>query len=327
MLQSSYRKSSVKKLLRSILKGATGIDILRAEPNYLNFDVVHHPLSTMKPSWKRFPSVLTFLDMQQEFYPQFFTSVELETRRATSRASASAATRIIAISEHAKKCLEERYEIEADKIDVIYPGYGEEYRVIDDWERVNAIRRKYGLEKPFLYYPAATWPHKNHRLLLFALKLLKERYGFDGELVLTGVAMNTFDTLMSEAVRLGLDGMVRVLGYLPYEELPCLYTLAKLMVFPSLFEGFGIPVVEAMACGCPVACSNATSLPEVIGGAGIMFDPSSQEDMAEKIWQAWIDDGKLELLRQAGLKRVAMFTWKDAARETLDVYKRAAELN
>jgi glycosyltransferase involved in cell wall biosynthesis len=176
-----------------------------------------------------------------------------------------------------------------------------------------------------LYYPAATLPHKNHKALLAALKLLKDRYRFDGQLVLTGIAMKANSEIMDEIGRLGLKDTVKVLGYLPYEDLPCLYNLAWLMVFPSLFEGFGIPLVEAMACGCPVACSNVTSIPEVIGDAGLTFDPNSVEDLAEKVYLLWTDEEQKKTLRIKGLQRAGskVFSWENTARETINVYKKA----
>ncbi len=176
--------------------------------------------------------------------------------------------------------------ISPEKIDVVYIGCDSQYRVLDDDDGLGKIRSKYGLHRPFMYYPAATWPHKNHKTLLAALKILQERYRFDGQLVLSGIAMKANDEILIEIQSLGLEDTVKILGYLPYADLPAIYNLARVMVFPSLFEGFGIPLVEAMACGCPVACSNVTSIPEIVGNAGVVFDPRSAEDIAEKVWAA-----------------------------------------
>ena len=121
----------------------------------------------------------------------------------------------------------------------------------------------------------------------------------------------------------GLQKYVKILGYVPYSELPFMYNMARLLIFPSLFEGFGIPLVEAMACGCPVVASNCTSLPEVVGNAGKLFDPGSPEDIAAVIMSVWNSDSKLSLMGQKSLTRAKLFTWENTARKTLEVYHKA----
>lgn len=175
-----------------------------------------------------------------------------------------------------------------------------------------------------MYYPAATWPHKNHKTLLQAFKILKDWCGFEGDLVLTGIAKQSHDDISAQIELLGIKDDVKVLGYLPYEELPCIYNLARLLVFPSLFEGFGIPLVEAMACGCPVVCSNVTSIPEIVGAAGVMFDPDSAEDMAEKLMSVWWDDEQICKMRSEGLERVKLFSWENTALKTLRCFEKIA---
>jgi glycosyltransferase involved in cell wall biosynthesis len=118
---------------------------------------------------------------------------------------------------------------------------------------------------------------------------------------------------------------VKVLGDLPYEDLPCIYNMARLLVFPSLFEGFGIPLVEAMACGCPVVCSAVTSIPEVIGDAGLLFDPLSPMDIAEKILTVWNNPEVRTVMRDKGLARAKLFSWDETLRKTLDVYRKTAK--
>ncbi len=320
-----FTKPSPGWLCRGVLRRTLGIDIVRWSFRRHGMDVLHHPMSLLNPRGLSTPSVLTFFDIQHEYLPDFFSPAELAQRKAKYQPSAEEATRIIAISRFTKNSLVERYDINSDKIDVIPIGCGENYRVIDDWGRLEKTQAAYGLDRPFLYYPAATWPHKNHKALLAALRLLIDRFGFDGQLVLTGAAFQSQTEIMQEIRRLGLEGTVKLLGYLPYEDLPCLFNLARMLVFPSLFEGFGIPLVEAMACGCPVACSNTTSLPEVAGEAAVMFDPNSAEDMAEKIWSVWESDADRHQLREKGLRRLALFDWEEIARSTVAVYEKAAE--
>jgi glycosyltransferase involved in cell wall biosynthesis len=319
-LACSYTKPSPLWYLRAAIRHLTPIDILRPYMNSLDVDIIHHPFSILQPINHKIPSVLTFFDMHHEFFPEYFSAYELNARKKLWRPSAEMATRIIAISEHAKMCLVERYEIAPDKIDVVYIGYSPQYRIIDNPDFLESVRSRYCLQKPFMYYPAATWPHKNHKRLLAAIKIMKERYGFDGQMVLSGIAMNANDEVLVEINRLGLRNDVIVLGYLPYNDLPCLYNLARLMVFPSLSEGFGIPLLEAMACGCPIVCSNTTSIPEVMGDAALTFDPESVDDMAQKVWRLWSDDTLRHESIVRELDRVKRFSWDRMARETIKVY-------
>jgi glycosyltransferase involved in cell wall biosynthesis len=319
----NYARGSLKWFLRGALRATTGYDILERELGSLALDLIHHPFTVLTPQRLAIPSVLTFWDMQQEFYPEFFPPRELAKRKSSYRAAAETATRIIVSSGFTRDCLVERYGIEADRIDVIHTGYGREFRRIGDEARLASVRAAYKLDRPFLFYPAATWPHKNHLGLLAAVKLMIERWTFDGELVLTGIAMGENDALLREIARLGLERSVRLLGYVEQQDLPCLYSLATALVFPSLFEGFGIPLVEALACGCPVVCSDATSLPEVAGAAGLLFDPRSVEDMAHKIWSLWSDVELQSELRRRGVERARLFDWQETARQTLEVYRKA----
>jgi glycosyltransferase involved in cell wall biosynthesis len=320
-----FARPSFPWFMRAALRRTIHVDILKPVLNLTSFDVMHHPFTTLNPRGLKSPSVLTFWDMQQEFFPEFFTIQELRQRRRTYRSSAEEARRIIVSSEFTKQCLVERYRIVPDKIDVIYTGYGPAYRIIDDRDALDRVRKKYKLSRPFLFYPAASWPHKNHRTLLAALRILCDRPGFDGELVLTGIAMQAHGDVLREIERLGLSDRVKVLGYLPYEELPFLYNLARLMVFPSLFEGFGIPLVEAMACGCPVVCSRAASIPEIVGEAGVTFNPLSAEDIAETVNSVWRDDSRIKEMRELGSERTKLFTWETTARKTIETYEQACK--
>ena len=317
-----YSYGSFKWLVRGLLSRTIGYDILRQELNKVDVDLIHHPFTILTPLGIKIPSVLTFADMQHEFYPDFFPKKLLNKRKKQYRESVCQATRVIVNSEFTKKNLVEIYETDENKIDVIYHGYDMSYNVKSS-EYLDEIREKYGLKTPFLYYPAASWPHKNHKNLLHALKLLREKHKFDGQLVLTGIATQLQSEILALIADLGLTNHVKILGYLPYEDLPYLYNLAEIMVFPSFFEGFGLPLVEAMACGCPVVCSNVTSIPEVVGEASAMFNPHSVEEIAETIWSVWSDQSKKLIMRQAGLKRSIHFNWLDKAKQTIAVYQKA----
>lgn len=322
-LACRYTKPSLHWYLRAAIRHATRFDLLQPFMNRLDADIIHHPFSILQPLNHRIPSVVTFHDMHHEFFPEGFSPYALKARKNLWQPSAEKATRIIAISAYAKACLVERYNIAPDKIDVVYTASNPRFRPMDDPGALAAAGSRLGLQKPFIYYPAATWPHKNHTRLLAALKLMKERYGFDGQLVLSGIAKQAAGSVLRDIGRLGLDEMVTVLGYLPDADLPCLYNLARLMAFPSLAEGFGIPLLEAMACGCPIACSAVTAMPEVVGNAAVTFDPLSAEAMAEAIWKLWNDDLLRQELRAKGLERVRLFSGEAMARQTIRVYEKA----
>lgn len=315
-----YHKNSLKGLLRGAVKRFTNRDILCRELNGLAVDVMHHPLTILNPPDLPYPSVLTFHDMQQEFFPAFFSAAELRQRRKTYRPSAEQATAIIALSQHTRHCLIERYAIDPAKVQVVYSGCSPHFRPRSPAE-VAETGRRLRLERPFMFYPAATWPHKNHRRLLEAVRIMRDCSNFTGELILTGSPMEAQWELLDAVDRLGLGATVRWLGHLPHETLPYLYNLARLMVFPSLFEGFGLPVLEAMASACPVVCSNSSSLPEVGGEAALYFDPLNSAEIAIKLAHAWNDDHLLEQLRQRGLAQAARFGWDQTARQTIEVYR------
>lgn len=321
-LPCSFAKPSPLWYLRAAIRHVTPFDILSPYVNRLKVDIIHHPFSILQPINHKIPSVLTFHDMQHEFFPENFSAYALQARKKLWRPSAELATRIIAISGHAKQSLVEHYGIDPIKIDVVYNGYNDQFRVIGNNILLESVRSQYGLHKPFMYFPAATWPHKNHLKLLATLKIMKERYRFDGQLVLSGIAMQANNVLLDEITSLGLEDDVIVLGYLTDEDLPFLYNLARIMVFPSLHEGFGIPLVESMACGCPVSCSNVSSIPEVVGDAALTFDPFSLEEMAEKIWSLWSNDSLRFDLKAKGLVRVSLFNCETMARKTLHVYEK-----
>jgi len=319
----NFGRPSLKWLLRGVLFEVAHVDIIKSSMNKLPVDVIHHPFTVLEPLNLKIPSVLTFWDMQHEFYPEFFTWREMRFRNFSFPASAQQATRIIVSSKFTKRCLIERYNVRPDKIDVIYTGVGKEYRSITDPEVLDEVKLRYSLPDVFIYYPAALWQHKNHRTLLDALCLVRDRYGIEVNLVLSGMSTGRAVELHAEILKRNLQRLVTVLGYLPYEDLPSIYNLATIMIFPSLFEGFGIPLVEAMACGCPVVCSHSTSIPEVVGEAALMFDPQSIDEMATAIFKVLDDRVLRQNMSIAGLEQAKLFNWCETARQTQAVYEKA----
>jgi glycosyltransferase involved in cell wall biosynthesis len=319
----NFMKPSLPWLTRGAVRRLTGFDVAGPVIDRLGLDLIHHPFGVLSPDNGKTATVLTFLDMQHEFLPEFFTAAELARRRAAYRKSARSATRMIAISEHVRQCLIDRYGVEPHRVDTVHLGHDQRFTPIDDRARLARTRDAFGLHRPFLYYPSATWRHKNHLRLLEAFRDLRAG-GFDGQLVLSGPAMQQHEAVQRKIGELGLRDSVRHLGVLDYAELPCVYNLARAVVFPSQFEGFGIPLIEALACGCPVACSNVSAIPEVVGDAAVYFSPDSTDEIAQGILKVWNDNVLRAALIERGLARAKEFTWKHCARRTIESYHRAA---
>jgi len=259
-------------------------------------DVVHFPLSVMLPRSVRRPAVTSVLDVQHELLPEFFSRAELAYRRRAYGWSVRQSALVVTISQHAAATLVERLGLPEERVRQIHLG------IDHDAFRPGAEQRG-----EFLLYPAIAWPHKNHARLFEAFGSLRAKYpGL--ELVLT-----SYEGEVPEGVR--------SLGRVPREKLVELYRTAAALVFPSLYEGFGQPPLEAMACGCPVACSNAASLPEVVGDAAPLFEPTSVEEMVVAV-ETVLDDP--EPWRARGLERAQEFTWEKTAAAHDDVYSELA---
>jgi glycosyltransferase involved in cell wall biosynthesis len=272
---------------------------LRRELRLDELDAIHFPLTVMLPRVERPPAAVSLLDIQHVFYPEFFSRAELAYRRFAYGWSLRRARTVIAISRHVKETLVERMGVEAERVEVIYLGLDH------DLFRPGTERRE-----PFLLYPANPWPHKNHARLFEAFTRLRRRRP-ELRLVLTGTGLEKLE------VPEGVD----VRGRVPREELASLYRRASALVFPSLYEGFGQPPLEAMASGCPVACSTAGSLAEVCGNAARYFDPTSVDEMVEAVSTVLESP---EGLMERGLERAAGFTWDSCARSHDRVYRALA---
>lgn len=286
-------------------------------------DLLHYPGTTIDQPEIKSPCVLTIHDIQQEYFPEFFSTETLAWRKATFKPSAQKARRIITVSEYTRQTVIEKFNVPAQKVRAIHSGVNAQFHPRISRETMTHLRQKYNLPQKFIFFPANPWPHKNHARLFEALKLLKQKYRTSCRLVLSGVFESEQVNLQSLAISAGVPEDVYILGYIPYEDLPALYSAATALVFPSLFEGFGLPILEAMACGCPVICSNTTSLPELAGEAAFLIDPLDVAQMAEAIYNVLSFESLRDSLREKGLARVQNFSWERAARETIEVYQSA----
>ena len=284
-------------------------------------DVFHYPLTLPLPRAGT-PIVLTLHDVQHHDQPELFSSRQRAWRAQIYDRPARAATLVLTDSDHARHRIIDTLGIAPERIESIPLGIDHRrFHPAGDGDDLVLV----GLELPtrFILYPAALWAHKNHRRLIDALSLLDDP---EVNLVLTGPTLEGLGSLLEHAGARGVEDRVRHLGYVSSEQLAALYRRAEALVFPSLYEGFGAPPLEAMACGCPVATSGETSLDEVCQNAAISFDARSAESIASAMDVLLRDADLRARLRERGLDRARMFTWQAAAERHVAAYQRAVEL-
>jgi glycosyltransferase involved in cell wall biosynthesis len=270
------------------------------------------------------PYVVTIHDMSLFIHGETHTRKSLWSVRSLLPLVAHRADAIIAVSESARRDIVSVLRIPTDKVRVIHEAAGEEYRLIDQPGELQRVAATYGLQDPFILSVGTLEPRKNLRRLLSAHAKLRQA-GLREKLLLVGQLGWKYRGVLSEIERLGLQDSVRVQGYVPDADLPAIYNLAKALAFPSLYEGFGLPILEAMACGTPVLTSDCSSLPEVAGDAAVLVDPCSQESLSEGLHRILRDAQLREQLRAAGFKRAAQFSWSRAAEETSRLYRSLAD--
>jgi glycosyltransferase involved in cell wall biosynthesis len=266
-----------------------------------HLDVVHYALTVPLPRTS-LPTVVTLHDVQHRDLPDFFGRGRRSFRRIAYDRAARTATAVIVTSEFVRGRAVELLELDPTRVHVVPHGVDHSLFHQGDEER-----------EPFLLYPARPWPHKNHARLLEAFTELRQTRP-RLRLVLTGGGLERLDPLP--------EGVTR-LGTVSAERIASLYRRAACLVFPSLYEGFGLPPLEAMACGCPVAAAAAGAIPEVCGDAAVLFDPTDVGSIAAAVLEA---DERAQELRERGLARAAGYTWEACARQHDAVYLEAAGL-
>ena len=259
------------------------------------------------------PTIFAPHDLQHLHLPQFFSRTAIAMREAKYRVLCEQASIVTLMSTWGKDDIIARYGLPAEKVRVV-PGAApiEAYAVPTESE-IAATRDRLGLPERFALYPAKAWPHKNHLRLVASLRLLRDR-GIEVPVVFTGDQGGTDVAVMARANKLGVSDLIRFVGFVTPGDLVALYRMARMMVFPSLFEGGGLPMVEAMLAGLPVACSNVTCLPAVTAGAAELFDPSDTAAIAGAIAKVWQDDRLRERMIADGRARAACFSWDKSAR-------------
>ncbi|HEX2383971.1 MAG TPA: glycosyltransferase family 1 protein [Acidimicrobiales bacterium] len=291
---------------------------LLARARLQRVDLLHHAGGTI-PLLRASPSVVSIHDLQPLLMPSNFSGLKQAYLRRRLPPSARHSRLIVSPSDYSRRTIVGILDVEPDRTRVVSPGYTA--RLAEP--PVGDPRVRYRLDRPFFLYPAITYPHKNHMTLVRAFADVTAK-GADTLLVLTHRADTMESQVLALADALGVRDRVRRLGHVPRGDLDWLYANAVALTFPSRFEGFGLPVLEAMGNGCPVIAANATALPEVVFDAGVLVDPDDVAGWAAAMFEMASDEDRRSMLVEAGRARVDEFQWTASAEALVEAYRLAA---
>lgn len=283
-------------------------------------DLLHVP-SPWAPTPLAVPLVSTIHDVTPLLYPRSLQPMlRMRYKRQLGR-TLKEALRIITVSQISFSALSAYAGVDPAKVRVIHNGVSEQFRPQTDVDAHLAVRHRYALPERFVFWVGDFRPEKNLLFLIQAWSRLQERLPEPLALVLAGAQTGDFRALRKEVRSRGLEGTILFPGFIRDDDLAAVYSAATLFVFPSLYEGFGLPPLEAMACGTPCVVSNSSSLPEVTGSAALLFNPTSLDSFEDCMVQALTQPDLYEALRRDGLRQSALFPWSKAAEQTLQVYR------
>jgi len=280
-----------------------------------------HCTNYIVPIISQTPIVLTIHDLAVLRYPQTHPWKRRFKHQLLLRRSIEKAKLIIAVSRFTAQEISSIFHFPGERVKVVYEGVSPFFFPWKDEDRLNQIRKRYNLPSKFILYVGTLEPRKNISSLLLAFEMLKSQRKFPHKLVITGDKGWIYGEIIKTWKRMEIKREVIFTGYIPIADLPGLYGLAQLFVYPSIYEGFGLPPLEAMACGTPVVVSNGSSLPEVVGEAGIIVDPKRPESICQGMERVLGNSSLQSQLRDKGLKRVKEFTWEKTAQMTQKIYE------
>jgi glycosyltransferase involved in cell wall biosynthesis len=290
--------------------------------------LVHIPLNQV-PLFMREPYVVTIHDMASLIF-ETGSGLRMQTRRFLLRRGLLRARRIMAVSEATRRDVHDALGIPADRIRVAYNAPNPEFYRPATAERARAILERYQIDYPFLLYAGNIRPQKNIPRLVEAFAVARERLSRHPvyrnlHLVIIGDEISRYPSVRRAVIQTRVEKAVRFLGFVPFEALRIFFERAALFVFPSLYEGFGMPPLEAMASGTPVVGSNVSSLPEVLGDAALLVNPENVFEIARAIQEALVDEEIRGELIAKGKVQAARYSWDRTAREVLEVYREAGD--
>jgi len=295
--------------------------------NSLKVDLVHFPHTFWRPLMIRVPYVITVHDLLDYMY-RARTSNGMRrmmhsymTRRAMQRAA-----RIFAVSNFTKRDVSRYFGIESEKIEVVYNALDVNFlRGHSSAAEQELVRGRYQVESPFLLYAGRISPHKNVARIIEAFSALKAELAKDGaypdlKLIIIGDEVSKNPDIRRAVIRSGMQHEVRFLGFVPIDVLRVFFDMAKVFVFPSLYEGFGLPPLEAMAHGTPVVASNTSALPEVVGNAALLVNPENVFEISRALQRALTDQSLRERMKAAGVEQAQRFSWEASVQRMVQVY-------
>ncbi|MEW5989349.1 MAG: glycosyltransferase family 1 protein [Chloroflexota bacterium] len=284
-------------------------------------DLFHSPDFVLPPVSGRIPTLVTVHDLSFVHYPETFTPALVRYLNDAVPRSVRRATHVLADSQATQADLVNLWQIDPGKITVLYSGVNPSFRPVTEREQMAALRARHYLDDgPYILSVSTIQPRKNYPMLMRAFRPLAGQ--LPHHLVIAGGKGWLYEEVLAEVGRLGLDGRVHFLGFVADDDLPALYSGAALFAFPSLYEGFGLPLLEAMACGAPVVTSNASSLPEVAGEAAVKLSPTDTAAWTEAMYTLLTHPMERARLVAAGFRQARRFTWETAARQLVEVYER-----
>jgi glycosyltransferase involved in cell wall biosynthesis len=269
--------------------------------------------------------VVTIHDLAILHLPESFSRFELFRSKVLFPLNARRSDKIITVSDFSKKDITKQFRINTQKIEVIHNGVSPHFHPVKDLEKKKLLILKYDIAERFIFSLGRLNLRKNIESLIGAYESLRRKVNYFFNLVIGGqkdvLARNVMERIRTSE----FQNDIIVTGYIPDEELPYFYSFADVFVFPSYFEGFGLPPVEAMACGCPVVTSASSSLPEIVGDAAILVDPDKPGDLTQAIYCVLSDHKLGKAMKERGIERVKIFDWDEAARKTLNLYRQVCE--
>ncbi len=272
------------------------------------------------PRFSKIPYAITIFDLSYLHFPEMFKKSDLYQLANWSKYSILKSNHIFTISESSKDDIVKNYNVDPNKITVTHIGYDKDRFKPQPQSTVQKVKNKYKIKGDYLIFVGTLQPRKNIEKLIEAFNILIG----NNQLVITGRKGWLYDPIFSKVKQLKLEKRVIFTDYVPDSDLPALISGAKVYVLPSLWEGFGIPVIEAQACGVPVVVSNVSSLPEIVGDSGILVDPQSVDSIADGIKKVLTSEKLSNDLIKKGFENIKRFSWQTYAKQTLEILEKLA---